>query len=158
MSASAVWGRCHSLVLDPAHYMAQACPGTRYRRNCYWHQELLLVIATGMWASCFWVSEDVGRGHESGILAAATLRCWQALWILSLLYMTVAWGTIMGTNPSRFVFIWVTSALSGESYHNPFNDIFVLWEEVALSSPLPRSERQAGYSWSSSTISDPNRS
>lgn len=52
----------------------------------------------------------------------------------------------MATNPSRFVFIWVTSALSDESYHNPFNDIFVLWEEVALSSPLPRSERQAGYS------------
>lgn len=52
----------------------------------------------------------------------------------------------MGTNPGRFVFIWVTSALSGESYHNPFNDIFVLWEEIPLSSLLPRSERQAGYS------------
>lgn len=47
--------------------------------------------------------------------------------------------------------------LSDKSYHNPFNNILLsLWEEIALSSSLPSSERQTGYSSSSSTAADPS--
>lgn len=58
------------------------------------------------------------------------------------------------------IFLSVTSVLSDENGHNLFfnNILFFLWEEIALSSSLSSSKRQAQFSWSSSlsTASDPS--
>lgn len=54
----------------------------------------------------------------------------------------------MGAKPDRVIFLSVTSVLSDENGHNLFfnNILFFLWEEIALSSSLSSSKRQAQFS------------